>query len=63
MPLSFCLIFYRSIDKLNFDLIHRYNQSKYIEDALNGFIMQKTNFPFVCVIIDDASTDGEQDVI
>lgn len=40
-----------------------YNQSKYIEDALNGFVMQKTNFPFVCVIIDDASTDGEQDVI
>ena len=25
--------------------------------------MQKTNFPFVCLIIDDASTDGEQDVI
>lgn len=40
-----------------------YNQVEYIEDALNGFIMQKTNFPFVCVIIDDASTDGEQDVI
>lgn len=40
-----------------------YNQSKYIEDALNGFVMQKTNFPFVCVIIDDASTDGEQGVI
>ena len=40
-----------------------YNQCKYIEDALNGFAMQKTNFPFVCLVMDDASTDGEQDVI
>lgn len=40
-----------------------YNQSKYIEDALNGFVMQKTDFPFVCLVMDDASTDGEQEVI
>ena len=40
-----------------------YNHATYIEDALNGFTMQKTNFPFVCTIVDDASTDGEQDVI
>lgn len=40
-----------------------YNQSKYIEDALEGFAMQKTNFPFVCLVMDDASTDGEQEVI
>lgn len=40
-----------------------YNQSAYIADALNGFVMQQTNFPFVAVIIDDASTDGEQEVI
>lgn len=40
-----------------------YNQSKYIEDALNGFAIQKTNFPFVCMIMDDCSTDGEQEVI
>lgn len=40
-----------------------YNQSKYITDALNGFAMQKTDFPFVCHIQDDASTDGERDVI
>ena len=40
-----------------------FNQSKYIEDALNGFAMQQTNFPFVCLVMDDASTDGEQDVI
>lgn len=40
-----------------------FNQSKYILDALNGFVMQKTNFPFVCLVMDDASTDGEQEVI
>ena len=40
-----------------------YNQHAYITDALNGFVMQQTNFPFVCTIVDDASTDGEQEVI
>lgn len=40
-----------------------FNQSKYIEDALNCFSMQHTNFPFVCLVMDDASTDGEQEVI
>ncbi len=40
-----------------------YNHSAYITDALNGFVMQQTDFPFVCTIMDDASTDGEQDVI
>lgn len=40
-----------------------YNQSTYITDAMNGFAMQQTNFPFVAVIIDDASIDGEQEVI
>ena len=40
-----------------------YNQSAYIADTLKGFVMQQTNFPFVAVLIDDASTDGEQEVI
>ena len=40
-----------------------YNQSAYITDAMNGFVMQQTDFPFVAVIVDDASTDGEQEVI
>lgn len=40
-----------------------FNQSKYIEDTLNGFAMQQTDFPFVCLVMDDCSTDGEQDVI
>lgn len=34
-----------------------YNHSCYIEETMKGFVMQKTTFPYVCVIIDDASTD------
>ena len=40
-----------------------YNHSKYIKEALDGFAMQKTVFPFVCVVLDDCSTDGEPEVI
>lgn len=40
-----------------------YNQVNYITDAMDGFVMQQTSFPFVCTIVDDASTDGEQEVI
>jgi hypothetical protein len=40
-----------------------YNHAPYIEDAMNGFAMQETDFPFVCAIVDDTSTDGEQEVI
>lgn len=40
-----------------------YNHSKYIVDALNGFAMQQTNFPYACIVMDDASTDGEPEVI
>lgn len=40
-----------------------YNQASYILDALNGFAMQQTDFPFACLIMDDASTDGEQEII
>lgn len=40
-----------------------YNQAKYITDTLDGVAMQQTNFPFVHYVIDDCSTDGEQEVI
>ena len=40
-----------------------FNHASYIKDAMDGFAMQQTTFPFVCVIVDDASTDGEQTVI
>lgn len=40
-----------------------YNHSSYIKNAMDGFVKQNTNFPYVAVIVDDASTDGEQDII
>ena len=42
---------------------YTYNQASYIVDALNGFTMQQTDFPYVCIIVDDASIDGESYVI
>ncbi len=40
-----------------------YNHAKYIRDAIEGFLMQKTNFKFEILIHDDASTDGTYDII
>ena len=40
-----------------------YNHEAYIRDALNGFLMQKTDFPFEIIVHDDASTDGTADII
>lgn len=40
-----------------------YNQVDYIEDALKGFLIQKTNFKFEVVVHDDASTDGTTDIV
>ena len=40
-----------------------YNHAPYVERTLDGFSSQKTDFPFVDILIDDASTDGTQDVI
>ena len=40
-----------------------YNHAPYIADTMSGFCMQKTDFPYVAIIVDDASTDGEQGVI
>ena len=35
-----------------------YNHEAYIREALEGFLRQKTDFPFRVVVHDDASTDG-----
>ena len=40
-----------------------YNQASYITMTMDGFCHQQTQFPYVCLIMDDASTDGEPEVI
>ncbi len=40
-----------------------YNHKDFIAQALDSFLMQKTNFPFEVLVHDDASTDGTDNVI
>lgn len=40
-----------------------YNHVTFIRQCLEGFVMQKTSFPFEVLIHDDASTDGTQDIV
>ncbi|MGD9859927.1 MAG: glycosyltransferase [Marinobacterium sp.] len=40
-----------------------YNHELYIEDALKGFLIQKTNVPFEILIHDDASVDKTPSII
>ena len=40
-----------------------YNHEPYIAQALDGFLMQKTSFPFEVLVHDDASTDRTADII
>ena len=40
-----------------------YNHEPYIAQALEGFLMQKTNFPFEVIVHDDASTDRTAEII
>lgn len=40
-----------------------YNHAQYIQQCLEGFVMQNTNFKFETIIHDDASTDDTADII
>lgn len=40
-----------------------YNHEKYIADAIESFLMQKTNFAYEILIHDDASTDRTAEII
>lgn len=40
-----------------------YNHANYIRQTLDGFLMQKTDFPFEIIINDDASPDNTADII
>lgn len=40
-----------------------YNHKEYIEDALQGFVNQTTNFNYKVLLIDDASNDGTNDIL
>lgn len=40
-----------------------YNHVNFIQRALDGFVMQKTDFPFEVIVHDDASTDGTAEIV
>ncbi len=44
-------------------ICNAYNHEPYIADALDSFVMQKTDFAFEVLIHDDASTDATADII
>jgi glycosyltransferase involved in cell wall biosynthesis len=40
-----------------------YNHEKYVEDAIRGFLLQVTEYPYEVLIHDDASDDGSVEII
>jgi acetyltransferase-like isoleucine patch superfamily enzyme len=40
-----------------------YNHEEFIRDAIEGFLMQKTDFQIEIIIRDDASTDGTAEIV
>lgn len=44
-------------------IMYSYNHERYIADALEGVLAQKTSFPYEVIVHDDASTDGSASII
>ncbi|MGE5294773.1 MAG: glycosyltransferase [Solirubrobacterales bacterium] len=44
-------------------VILTYNHERFIAEAIEGFLMQRVNFPCELVIIDDCSTDGTRQIV
>lgn len=44
-------------------LMPTYNHGRFISEALEGCLQQKTNFPFQIVVCDDCSTDTTREII
>lgn len=40
-----------------------YNHERFIDDALRGFLIQETDFPFEVIVHDDASEDGTAPIV
>lgn len=40
-----------------------YNHEKFVAETLEGFLLQKTNFPIEIIVHDDASEDNSQEVL
>lgn len=40
-----------------------YNHAPFLRHCLDGFVMQKTDFPFEAIVHDDASTDNSAEII
>lgn len=43
--------------------VDTYNQEDYLRDCLDGIVMQKTDFAFEAIVIDDASSDSNPEII
>lgn len=44
-------------------LCNTYNQAGFIRECLDGFLMQRTDFPVEILVHDDASTDGTAEIV
>ena len=40
-----------------------YNHAPFLRECFEGFVMQKTTFPFIAIVHDDASTDESADIL